>query len=170
VTRTFELCGRDRHHYPHVTQLRPVEEIPYEPDEEFDLELFEEVVCPGSGSDAMEVPVTAYFFRGGPRDGELIEVNDAPDRHMPTIRVVAPPPDMRAEFLNDPEGALPLSVDIPVVEYRLTKLVNGSAEYWTDDYRTSQERMQRSDHQRIADLERAVAELRQLLLTDPRLT
>jgi hypothetical protein len=54
MRRRFESCGRDRHHYPHVTQLRPVEEVPYEPDEEFNLEQFEEIVCPGSGSDAME--------------------------------------------------------------------------------------------------------------------
>jgi len=56
MRREFEPCGWDRHHYPHVTKLRPVEEIPYEPDEELNLELFEEIVCPGAGSDAMEVP------------------------------------------------------------------------------------------------------------------
>lgn len=56
MRRYFESCGRDRHHYPHVTMLRPTDVLPYEPDDELDLASFEEVVCPGSGSDALEIP------------------------------------------------------------------------------------------------------------------
>jgi hypothetical protein len=59
VTRTsYEPCGRDRHHYPHITELRALEEVPYEPGRgAFGyLYKFEEIVCPGAGSDAMEVP------------------------------------------------------------------------------------------------------------------
>lgn len=55
---SFEPCGRDRHHYPHLRFLRPPEEIWWDPDNGviIDLPSFTPVVCPGSGSDAMEVP------------------------------------------------------------------------------------------------------------------
>ncbi len=57
---SFEPCGRDRHHWPHLTSIRPPDyaTIPYDPDEGVvvDLVTFIPGVCPGSGSDAMEVP------------------------------------------------------------------------------------------------------------------
>lgn len=54
----YEPCGRDRHHYPHLTSLRPPHEIPFDPVEgvTIDLPTFIPIVCPGAGSDAMEVP------------------------------------------------------------------------------------------------------------------
>jgi hypothetical protein len=58
---TFESCGRDRHHYPHLVKLLPpsyADPIPYDLNEGVivDLATFEPVVCPGAGSDAMDVP------------------------------------------------------------------------------------------------------------------
>ena len=57
----FERCHRECHHCPHLTSLRPRESdepIPYDPEGgvTVDLVAFVPVVCPGAGSDAMDVP------------------------------------------------------------------------------------------------------------------